>query len=73
MEFAQEICEFIQIGLFILHTDPQTYFEQFAREANDRISFDSFTLSLKELKLSFELDKLRKFYYYCDTNKNGTL
>jgi hypothetical protein len=25
------------------------------------------------LKISFEPDKLRKFYYYCDVNKNGSL
>lgn len=73
MDFAIEMVEDIQMGLFILHSDPQNYFEQFAKEANDRISFDSFALSLRELKVSFELDWLWKFYYYCDTNKNGTL
>jgi hypothetical protein len=30
MEFAIDIVEDIQMGLFIQHSDPQTYFEQFA-------------------------------------------
>lgn len=42
MEFATSLCEDIMMGLFILQQDANVYFDHYAKQANDKIDYESF-------------------------------
>ena len=51
MEFSNGICKDIVMGLFIQQKDANVYFESYAKQANDKIDFESFARAIKELRI----------------------